>query len=148
MENASKALLIAVAVLVTIIIITVGIKIYTSSSGTDKVATDTGQKISEKTEDATDLVIGEITGNKNGTVNFNEKTAATVIVGDDISIGEGDKKQEFKVISNNGSQIKAIPFYNITLTDKPEQSISTTETRFADNWYWSSGGSRISNYTY
>ena len=62
MENASKALLIAAAVLVVIIIIAFGMKIYTSTTGTQKVATDTGKSISDKTREATDLAISEITG--------------------------------------------------------------------------------------
>ena len=62
MENASKALLIAAAVLVVIIIIAFGMKIYTSTTGTQKVATDTGKSISDKTGEATDLAISEITG--------------------------------------------------------------------------------------
>ena len=54
MENASKALLIAAAILIAIIIITIGIKIYTSTSETGKVADSTRKTISEKTEDAVD----------------------------------------------------------------------------------------------
>ena len=63
MENTSKALLIAAAVLTVILIITIGIKVYTSSSETGKVAVDTGKTILDQTRQATDLANYEITGN-------------------------------------------------------------------------------------
>ena len=50
MENTSKALLIAAAVLIAIILIAVGIKIFSSASGVQKVALDTGTIMSEKTK--------------------------------------------------------------------------------------------------
>ena len=67
MENASKALLIAAAVLVAIIIITIGIKIFSSTSDTPKIAVDTGKTISEKTGQATSLAIEEITATQTQT---------------------------------------------------------------------------------
>ena len=62
MENTSKALLIAAAVLVAIIVITIGIKIFTSSSDTTKIATDTGKTIAEKISQATGITTSEIQG--------------------------------------------------------------------------------------
>lgn len=62
MENSSKALLIAAAVLTVILIITIGIKIFSSTSDTQKVATDTGTTIKDKTRTASDLAISEISG--------------------------------------------------------------------------------------
>ena len=62
MENASKALLIAAAILVVIILIAVGMKIYSSTTGTQKVGLDTETTINDKTKTASDLAISEITG--------------------------------------------------------------------------------------
>lgn len=50
MENTSKALLIAAAVLVAIIIIAFGIKIFSSSSKASETAIDVGKTIEDKTE--------------------------------------------------------------------------------------------------
>lgn len=61
MENTSKALLIAAGVLVAIIIITIGIKVYTETSGVDKTASDVGGEISNKTDIAADSAISEVT---------------------------------------------------------------------------------------
>ena len=49
MENTSKALLIVAAVLVIILIITIGIKIFSSSSNVSKTSKDVGKTIDEKT---------------------------------------------------------------------------------------------------
>ena len=57
MENTSKALLIVVAVLIAILVITIGIKIFSSSSEIRKVAMQTGDAISSKTEETTSLAI-------------------------------------------------------------------------------------------
>ena len=62
MENASKALLIAAAILIAIIIIAIGIKVYTSSSETGKVAMNTGEIISSRTKVATDMTKSYING--------------------------------------------------------------------------------------
>ena len=62
MENASKGLLIAAAVLVAVLIITVGIKIFSSTSETQKVGIETGIFVSSKTEDAVDLATLQISG--------------------------------------------------------------------------------------
>ena len=54
-------------------------------------------------------------------INYGSKTAQTVSEGDDITIGI----EKFKVLKNDGTTIKAIPYYNITLTDEPVQSPTT-----------------------
>lgn len=45
-------------------------------------------------------------------INYGGKTAQTVELGDEISIDT----EKFTVLSNNGTKIKAIPYYNITLS--------------------------------
>ena len=64
MENTSKALLIAAGVLVAIIIIAFGIKIFNSTFSAGIVAKDTGETINDKTGEATGMAIGEIAGQK------------------------------------------------------------------------------------
>lgn len=73
MENASKALLITTGVLIATIIITIGIKIFSPTSETDKIASKTGSDISEKTAEATQIVTGEISGKSS-----NSKTAESI----------------------------------------------------------------------
>ncbi len=59
MENASKALLIAAAVLIVILLITFGIRILgTSSNNVDDAAYVVGQEITSKTDDASDIIAG------------------------------------------------------------------------------------------
>ena len=48
MENASKALLIAAAVLIVILLIAFGMRILSSTSGVGDSATNTGSKITEQ----------------------------------------------------------------------------------------------------
>lgn len=52
MENATKALLIAASVLIVIMLITVGIKIFNSTSSTTTQAEDVGSSISVQTFNA------------------------------------------------------------------------------------------------
>ena len=52
MENATKALLIAAAVLIVILLIAFGMRIFSSSSDVSGQATQTGQQISEQTQTA------------------------------------------------------------------------------------------------
>ncbi len=52
MENASKALLIAAAVLIVILIIAFGMRIFNSTSDTSRQAAETGAKISEQSNAA------------------------------------------------------------------------------------------------
>ena len=60
MENTSKALLIAAAVLIVIILITLGIKLLKPNSQVQTQATDAGKAISEKTATAADLAISHM----------------------------------------------------------------------------------------
>lgn len=53
MENATKALLIAAAILIAILLIAFGMQIMSSSSETGKQASDTGAAISNQTTSAT-----------------------------------------------------------------------------------------------
>ena len=155
MENASKALLIAAAVLVVIILIAFGMKIYTSSSETEKVATDTGKTISEKTEDASDIAISEITGkklNKNikyyqnlGESNEKQITVEEAGLGDSFKIGE----EKFMIFSKTSTEIKAMPYYNLKLDSDPiiqataETAYSSGESWFSTSKYWDDGDDTI-----
>lgn len=60
MENASKALLIAAGILIVIILITIGIRISSSTNGIDETTKQTGKAIEDKTAEATDKVIEQI----------------------------------------------------------------------------------------
>ena len=63
-------------------------------------------------------------------INYGTKTKSTIEPGDDITIGETEK---FKVFSVLNGVIKAIPYYNITLTtNNPIQSSSAGVTPFYD----------------
>ena len=73
MENTSKALLIAAGVLIVILIITFGIKIFSSSSDSIKTATETGKTISERTREATDIIELSTTGK----ISFSEENLKT-----------------------------------------------------------------------
>lgn len=137
MESASKALLIAAAVLIAILVITVGIKIFTSTSDTQKVATDTGKTISDKIGQATEITGEEISGREaiqyfNGETN-NKKDKKEVQPGDTIKIGT----EKFMVFSKTTTEIKAMPYYNIELKlDNPKQSESASTTVFSTRAYW------------
>ena len=48
MENATKALLIAAAVLIVILLIAFGMKIFNSTSGVSQSGIDTGSKLTEQ----------------------------------------------------------------------------------------------------
>ena len=85
MENASKALLIAAAVLIVIIIIAVGMKIYSSTTDAQKIGINTGKTINDKTGEATDLAIEQITGGNRKWVQNGETLSSgktTVQIGD------------------------------------------------------------------
>ena len=62
MENTSKALLIAASILILVIIITVGIKIFSSGADNVKVAKNMGESINSKTTEATDFLTLEMGG--------------------------------------------------------------------------------------
>lgn len=141
MENASKALLIAAAVLIAILVITIGIKILSSSSDTGKVATDTGKTISDKTGEATGLAISGIKGKSaSNAINYGSKTKETIEPGDDITIGGTEK---FKVFSVGTDGIKAMPYYNLKLDSNPikqateETASSAGGVWFSNKYYWS-----------
>ena len=57
MENASKALLIAAAVLVVIVLIAFGMKIFNSTEGTSSEAQEVGQAIEDTAESASSLAM-------------------------------------------------------------------------------------------
>ena len=70
-------------------------------------------------------------------INYGSKNATTINSGEDLSING----EQFRVISNNGSTIIAMPFYNITLsTTNPVQITDGTETShylsFSSSNYW------------
>lgn len=53
MENATKALLIAAAVLIVILVIALGMRIFNSASGAASSATDAAKTVSDSTTTAT-----------------------------------------------------------------------------------------------
>ena len=150
MENASKALLIAAAVLVVILIITIGIKIFSSTNDAQKVATDTGTTINDKTKIATDITISELSG-KNSKVdlfNYGEgKTKNSVVPGNEITLTKENVTERFIVISNNNGKIVAMPKYNIQLqTNHPRQSSGAGRIRFSSSNYWAKNWERDENW--
>lgn len=62
MENASKALLIAAAVLIVILLIAFGMKIFNSTGSTAAQATSTGKEISNQTQKAANSAQSALTG--------------------------------------------------------------------------------------
>ena len=88
----------------------------------------------------TDIIVAEHTEQERpeSTIDYGEKTAETVIVGDDITIGT----EKFKVIkkSEDGKLITAMPYYNITLADTPIQSSSSGKIAFSSDSYWTEKG--------
>ena len=58
MENASKALLISAAVLIAILLISFGIRIFNSTDNTDDMVYGMGQEILSETKDASDVIDG------------------------------------------------------------------------------------------
>ena len=72
-------------------------------------------------------------------INYNGKTASEIRPGDDITI----VTEKFKVFSTNNGVIKAMPYYNITLTDTPVQSKSAGNIQFAPQPYWEAGTDNI-----
>ena len=112
MENASKALLIAAAVLVVIILVAVGMKIFSSTTGTQKVAIDTGKSISDKAGDATDMAISAINGEK-----YSPKVSIASITKDNYGdyidlgkdvIGTSATTDDWRILYNDGTNVYAI----------------------------------------
>ena len=69
---------------------------------------------------------------KPNAINYGNKTVETIEPGDDISIGT----EIFRVFYNENGIIKAMPFYNITLTNFPVQNSVTEKTTFSNSLYW------------
>jgi len=56
-----------------------------------------------------------------------------VELGDEISIDT----EKFAVLSNNGTKIKALPYYNLTLNlDSPKQTDQEERIEFSSSMYW------------
>ena len=73
------------------------------------------------------------------------KTKATVVAGDDISIGT----ERFKVISNTNGTIVAMPYYNLVLDSNPikqataDTASSAGTSTFSTTNYWTQGDDAI-----
>ena len=65
-------------------------------------------------------------------INYNGKTPSEIQPGDDITI----VTEKFKVFTVENNKIKAMPYYNITLTDNPIQSKNAGTTKFSNSNYW------------
>lgn len=61
MENATKALLIAAAVLIVILVIALGMRIFSSSSGATDSAIDAAKTVSNSSKDATQAAQNQFT---------------------------------------------------------------------------------------
>ena len=98
MENATKALLIAAAVLIVILLIAFGMKIFNSTGDTAKSATQAGHTIGEQSIQATQSIAGSLDAINEGlsgkeTVeSFNSKFLSYQ--------GENDKDNTVKLITN------------------------------------------------
>ena len=68
MENATKALLIAAAVLIVILLIAFGMRIFSSSSDVSTQATQTGEAISNQTRAAAGAASSAITQSTSGLI--------------------------------------------------------------------------------
>ena len=68
MENATKALLIAAAVLIVILLIAFGMRIFSSSSDVSTQATQTGEAISNQTSAAAGAASSAITQSTSGLI--------------------------------------------------------------------------------
>lgn len=66
MENATKALLIAAAVLIVILVIALGMRIFNSTSGASGQAVNSGKQMSNSTAQATNVASNELTDIMNG----------------------------------------------------------------------------------
>lgn len=62
MENASKALLIAAAVLIVILLIAFGMRIFNSTSDVSGQASQTGQELANQTGAAKNSAVNALTG--------------------------------------------------------------------------------------
>lgn len=78
-------------------------------------------------------------------INYNGKTPSEIQPGDDITI----VTEKFKVFAVADGKIKAMPYYNITLTDTPVQSKEAGTIPFSTRPYWSTdeNGEEIENWS-
>ena len=72
-------------------------------------------------------------------INYNGKIPSEIQPGDDITI----VTEKFKVFAVADGKIKAMPYYNITLTDKPVQSKNAGKITFSSANYWIQGDDQI-----
>lgn len=116
MENSSKALLIAAAVLIVILLIAFSVKIFNSPQEVQQQATDVGMSISQKATDATEalsssfdidreLTSGEVNSNPNEEIQ-DSTTSST-----DWHITNVQELKEFANLVNNGNDFKGITVY-------------------------------------
>ena len=68
------------------------------------------------------------------------KNQNTVVVGDDITIGQGLNKQKFMVIAKTNGKITCLPYYNITISLNSLQSSTAGITPLATSSYTASIG--------
>ncbi len=78
-------------------------------------------------------------------INYNGKKISEIRSGDNITI----VTENFKVFGIKNKKIKAMPYYNITLTDNPVQSKNAGKTTFSTRPYWSTdeNGEEIENWS-
>lgn len=78
-------------------------------------------------------------------INYNGKTTSEIRPGDDITI----VTEKFKVFAVENNTIKAMPYYNITLTDNPVQNKDAGTITFSTRPYWSTdeNGEEIENWS-
>ena len=65
-------------------------------------------------------------------INYNGKEVSEIDAGDDIIIGT----EKFMVFAKSNTKIYAMPYYNITLTNTPVQSVNAGTIGFASSNYW------------
>ena len=99
MENTTKALLMAAAVLIVILIIAFGIKIFNSTSNTSGQALNVGSQISEKTDEAAGI-LGSI---------FSETNSMEDLIKNNASIGE--LSNLLKKVTNYNTDNSEYPIY-------------------------------------
>lgn len=75
MENATKALLIAAAVLIVILLIAFGMRIFNSTSDVSGQATSTGTQLSNQTGVAADSASNALSGLNGWTNKYNNNNA-------------------------------------------------------------------------
>lgn len=148
MKKQKGITLISLVVTIIVLLILAGVTL-TMLSGENGIMTraktardqhETGQE--EETnklagmENVMDQYLGATTGGGNAITDTdgNPITIADLDAGDDIKIGT----EQFKVFKADPSSVYAMPYYNITLTETPEQNASAGTIAFADggNNYW------------